>query len=166
MAFLFFLSFLNTSYKVFTWKDIYIGWALKTDFQFKYVKLWWQLLVGLEGWLILSWVNYSGLWGERAAYWRKKWKDILWLRHLPSSNWVAQKFWSCVAARRAGTPRKTDPREDIHVHESFLSHWGLLSQDYRLFTAQGHFPKGLQRGWNSTLPLSPCLNSWRKGIIF
>ena len=44
---------------------------------------------------------------------------------MPSSNWVVQEPWSCVPARRAATPRKPGPREDIQIHEPFLSHWGF-----------------------------------------
>ena len=109
---------------------------------------WWQLLVRLEGWLILSWVNYSGLWGERPSSRRRGIKNTTWLWYLPLFNWVTLKSCLCVPGWRAEIPdRWTSGKTFKFLGLSPGTEASL--QGYGLFSA-------LSQGGKERQKFSPC----------
>lgn len=84
-----------------------------------------------------------------------------------SSSCVTRKSWHCVLGWRAGTPRKTDPKGDIHIHGPFLSHKGLLS-----ITMGCSLPGGVIPAWGGGREADvqpwlcpPSLATGRKGTF-
>ena len=109
---------------------------------------WWQLLVWLEGWLILSWVNYSGLWGEKGFLQKTvEGKELCGcdICHRPLELSQVLALWS----RLEGWDSQEDwPQGRQSSSGAFLQPQGLL---FRPVGCLVHYPRGCRE-----IKFSPC----------